>query len=102
MNLFFIGQVIKGGGIMKITLHDKNGQEWLSNLLDTQELSKIEFELTMKSKKTTNEKIDYLKELQKSKKIFCNYLTYKEFGKTILFYLIDNYGNKKFLEIEEE
>lgn len=85
---------------MKIRLHYKNGEEYLANLLDTQKLALIEFELNIKQCTTTEEIVNYIKQLDQQKKIYAQYNHYTEFNNTLLIYLTDGYGNKKFLEIE--
>jgi len=85
---------------MKIELHYKNGQEGISNMLDTDKISVIEFTSEIKNKDTTSEIIEYIKELCENKYTYCRYLKYKEYSNSLLIYMVDGCGNKKFLNIE--
>ena len=85
---------------MKIELHYKNGQESIGNMLDTDKISVIEFTTEIKNRDATSEIIEYIKELCEKKYTYYRYLKYKEYSNSLLIYMVDGCGNKKFLNIE--
>lgn len=84
---------------MKITLHDRNREINLGDLIDTYKLSVVEFELNIKQRDTTTEIVEYIKELCEQEIILAKYTKAVEYDYDLLIHLQNGIGVKRFLKI---
>lgn len=84
----------------KIDLYGKENKFSISNLLNTDKISEIEFILGIDDRISNLEIEEYFIKLEKEHKLLYNYTTYIEHKNYTLFYFVDTIGNKKYLCIE--